>query len=172
MATTSVDVDGDVIIVGAYWDNTDVAQAGSAYVFRFNGSTWEEEQKLTAIDAEEWDVFGTSVSVHGDLIAVGTPRDNIVGLNSGSVFLYRYMVTSSRLARVMTMTREACPGPPTCFGSTARAGKKNSFSRPAMRRRTVEIRRACWPPEARGLARHDFSAGPLEARPKSPTLGV
>ena len=42
----------------------------SAYVFRFDGTTWAEEQKLTAFDAGAHDQFGLSVSVSGEIDAL------------------------------------------------------------------------------------------------------
>ena len=43
----SVSIDGDVCVVGAYRDNE---TRGAVYVYRFDGSDWVEEQKLTASD--------------------------------------------------------------------------------------------------------------------------
>src|SRR5262245_58236115 len=52
----SVSVSGNVAVVGAAIDDhAGGINAGSAYVYRFNGTTWVEEQKLTASDAAEWD---------------------------------------------------------------------------------------------------------------------
>lgn len=68
----SVSVSGDVIVVGAFYDQVEgKIQAGSAYVFRFDGANWVEEAKLTASDAEKYDTFGTSVAVSGEVIVVG-----------------------------------------------------------------------------------------------------
>jgi hypothetical protein len=46
----SVSLNSDVASIGAYGDDGDV---GSVYVYRFDGSTWVEEQKLTAGDGTE-----------------------------------------------------------------------------------------------------------------------
>ncbi|MBW2724432.1 MAG: FG-GAP repeat protein, partial [Deltaproteobacteria bacterium] len=64
----SVAVSGDVIVAGAIFDR---AEYGSAYVFRFNGTEWIEDQKLVASDAAGGDEFGRSVAVSGDVIVVG-----------------------------------------------------------------------------------------------------
>jgi hypothetical protein len=47
--------------------------AGAAYVFSYSDvySAWSQEQKLTASDAAGGDFFGHSVSMYGDVIAVG-----------------------------------------------------------------------------------------------------
>jgi hypothetical protein len=47
--------------------------AGAAHVYSYSDvySAWSQEQKLTASDGAEFDVFGAGVSVYGDVIAVG-----------------------------------------------------------------------------------------------------
>ena len=54
-------------------DHAGSADAGSAYVFVRNGTTWTEQRKLTASDAAPDDYFGMSVSLAGDTAVVGLP---------------------------------------------------------------------------------------------------
>ena len=42
----SVAISGDTAVVGALWDDDNGTSSGSAYVFRFDGSTWLQEAKL------------------------------------------------------------------------------------------------------------------------------
>ncbi len=88
----SVSVSGDTAVVGAR--NADCAagfRCGSAYVFRFNGTSWVQEQKLTASDAAAQALFGFSVSVSGDTVAVGAEADNCVaGFACGSAYVFRF----------------------------------------------------------------------------------
>jgi type 1 fimbria pilin len=78
--------------VGAYDDDCAGGNyCGSAYVFRFNGSTWVQEQKLIASDAAPDDEFGISVAVHGNVVVVGAPyNDCVSGVNCGSAYVYRF----------------------------------------------------------------------------------
>ncbi len=86
-----VSLSGDIAIVGAYIDTCNTGNCGSATVFRFNGISWEQEQKLTASDGESGDHFGASVSVSGNTIVVGAPWDKCAGgFLCGSVYVYRY----------------------------------------------------------------------------------
>ena len=62
-----------IFALGAYADDDNGETSGSAYVFRDNGASWVEEQKLTAADAAAGDFFGDSVSVSGGLALVGAP---------------------------------------------------------------------------------------------------
>ena len=64
----SVAVSGDTIIVGSPGDDV---STGSAHVFIWNSTTWNQQQKLTASDGSRGDYFGTSVSISGDHAVVG-----------------------------------------------------------------------------------------------------
>jgi hypothetical protein len=87
---SSVAVWGDTCVVGAPGDDDGGNTAGSAYVFVFDGSQWQEAQKLIAFDAAAGDGFGTSVAIRKTVIAVGTPGDDDdASTNSGAVYLYR-----------------------------------------------------------------------------------
>lgn len=83
----SISSDGSTIIVGAPRDNGD---QGSVYIFRWNGSTWNEN-KLTASDGASTDYFGYSafVSADGHTFAVGAPGA-AVGSNAdqGAVYVF------------------------------------------------------------------------------------
>ena len=64
--------------------------AGAAYVFRFDGSAWVEEQQLTASDAQSGDQFGRAVSLDGDLAVVGAYFDDDQGAQSGSAYVFHF----------------------------------------------------------------------------------
>lgn len=85
-----VDIDGDVILVGATDDRD--GWIGSAYVYRRTETTWVQEAKLAPHDSILQN-FGSSVSVKGNLVAVG---DYWYGEgNEGAVFVYEYDSSSS-----------------------------------------------------------------------------
>lgn len=88
----SVSVSGGLAVVGSMADDDMGLESGSAYVYRFDSGSgsWTEEAKLTASDGTDGDTFGASVCVSGDVILVGTPRDDDSGQNSGSVYVYRF----------------------------------------------------------------------------------
>ena len=64
----SVDVWGDVAVVGALGDGS---ERGSAYVFNRSGTVWTFGQKLQASDAAVEDRFGESVALWDDRIVIG-----------------------------------------------------------------------------------------------------
>jgi len=71
----TVSVQGNVALVGAFHDAVGfLSQAGSAYAFRYDGSSWHEKQKLVAPDAAPGDLFGQSVSVQRADAGLGRGR--------------------------------------------------------------------------------------------------
>merc|ERR1719181_1411772 len=87
----SVAISGDLVVVGAVADDDDDSDPGSAYVFRTTngGASWTQVAKLVASDAAEWDAFGISVAVSGDLVVVGAYRNDNAGTDSGSAYVFR-----------------------------------------------------------------------------------
>ena len=83
----SVSVYDDLVAVGAHFNDDNGSNSGSAYVYEKVNGVWTET-KLTASDAAANDWFGHSVSVHDDLVAVGTRYNDDNGSNSGSAYVY------------------------------------------------------------------------------------
>jgi hypothetical protein len=64
----SVDVFGNIIIVGASWHNN----TGAAYIYsRQDGGNWTQAAKITASDRAKGDQFGSTVAASEDLVVVG-----------------------------------------------------------------------------------------------------
>lgn len=85
----AVAVHGDVLVVGTYNNPTQGQQAGVAYVFRYNGLSWQHEATLlpSVGDGQE---FGWSVAVEGDRVLVGALHGNAPGIGSGAVYVYQF----------------------------------------------------------------------------------
>jgi len=84
---TSVSVSGNRMVVGAPRYSLNSIKHGAVYVFDFDGNKWNESQILTPFDGEENDEFGTSVSLSGNRLLIGAPRDNN---STGTVFIYDF----------------------------------------------------------------------------------
>ncbi|MBN1183598.1 MAG: T9SS type A sorting domain-containing protein [Bacteroidales bacterium] len=86
----SMAIDGDYAVVGApgYFNNQ-----GCAYVLYYDGWEWREVARLTALDWTTEKRLGESVSISGDVIAVGAPYDDVNGDSSGSVYVFKKPVT-------------------------------------------------------------------------------
>ena len=80
---SAVNVQGDKVVVGAYFDDADGMNAGSAYVFDL--ATGGLLYELTRPAPNAGDNFGTSISIDGNRVAVGVPRSSV---GAGSVELF------------------------------------------------------------------------------------
>ncbi len=90
---SSVAISGNVVLIGAADNDHDGGtNAGAAYIYRFNPETlqWIEVQKLTASDAMNFDGFGLSVSLAGDLALIGTPGQDGAQEETGAAYVFRF----------------------------------------------------------------------------------
>lgn len=69
----SVDLDGDVVLVGAPAAHAAAVRAGKALIFRHVGGVWLLESQLIAPNGRPNGLFGTSVAIDGNLALVGEP---------------------------------------------------------------------------------------------------
>jgi hypothetical protein len=90
----SVSISGEKCIVGASGDDDKGSGSGSAYIFEFNGTSWIQQAKLTALDGDAGDHFGKSVSISGDRCVIGAYWDDDKGIYSGSVYIFEFNGTS------------------------------------------------------------------------------
>jgi nucleoside-specific outer membrane channel protein Tsx len=84
----TVAVAGETVVVGAQFDDDNGTDAGLAYVFRYDGTAWVEQAKLTPSDGTADDMFGGSVAVSGDTAVVGAALDDDNGSSSGSAYVF------------------------------------------------------------------------------------
>jgi hypothetical protein len=82
---SSVAIDGDTLVVGAYGEDSSAAggevdnsatDAGAVYVFTRTGSNWSKQAYLKASNAETNDFFGSSVAIDGNTLVVGADRED------------------------------------------------------------------------------------------------
>jgi hypothetical protein len=91
---TDVDVDGDLIVVGAPGQDD---HRGAAYLYDGSGGSWSLAKRLRAYDGESVDMFGYAVAVFDaygtpgdDWVMVGAPYDdNWRGEDAGAVYAFR-----------------------------------------------------------------------------------
>ena len=94
----SVSIDGDLAVIGAWHDDDNGDDSGSAYVFNLddNGTpldpsddVWIDGGKLVASDTAWMDNFGVAVSISGDRTVIGAWLDDDDGNLSGSAYVFR-----------------------------------------------------------------------------------
>ena len=90
----SLSLNGDTAVVGAFGAS---AGRGAAYVFVRSGTTWTQQQKLTASDGVSLDQFGWSVSVNADTAVIGADFKNAayVFVRSGTTWSQQQELTAS-----------------------------------------------------------------------------
>jgi len=81
----AVAVHGDYIIAGDYKDWTLGEEAGSLYVYHYNGTNWSGLQKLYASDGYADEQFGYSVDIQDDFFVAGAPWNN----GRGAAYIFR-----------------------------------------------------------------------------------
>jgi len=87
----SVSLSGDTALVGAWGNDDQGGESGSAYVFQRGAAgpaDWSETRKLTPSDGTTNDQFGVSVAVAGDIVLVGAHLDDARGIDSGSTYVF------------------------------------------------------------------------------------
>ncbi len=91
----SVDISGDLAVIGAYGKN---GFQGAAYVFARHGAIWTQQQKLAPGDGEAGDWFGGAVSVDGNTIISGA----YVGgnINQGAAYVYTVCTDIAELQKI------------------------------------------------------------------------
>ena len=64
--SSNISNDGNYVIVGAHYEGTGGGEAGAAYIFNRDGTTWSQVKKLQAADKTTGDYFGNSVYLSTD----------------------------------------------------------------------------------------------------------
>ncbi|MBM9502707.1 FG-GAP repeat protein [Leptospira sp. 201903071] len=97
---SGVAIDGDLIVVGAHWEdsnenfitngttasaNNSRTDSGAAYIFRRTGVIWTQEAYLKTPNPDNNDYFGSTVAISGDTVVVGAPQEgSLSGLINGT----------------------------------------------------------------------------------------
>ena len=94
----SVAISGTTVIVGAWFDDDNGIDSGSAYLF--DAATGQQIAKLLPDDGALWDLFGIRVAISGATAIVGAPHDGDNGSASGSAYLFDTK-TGQQLAKLL-----------------------------------------------------------------------
>lgn len=125
----SVDIDGDLLVIGASNDDTGGFNAGAVYLFNgvgtdFSGLTYQDTLESGWTDSNAFTLslganqfFGTSVALDNGLLAVGASGDSTQGSQRGAVHLFstagtdfsglvfeRKLVSGSNVGTTLTLT--------------------------------------------------------------------
>jgi len=103
---SDVDLKGNQLLIGANFEDEDangantLSDAGAAYLYEFDGSTWSFNQKLVSSDRENYDEFGFQLALGNDYALVAAPQEehDTAGLNmlskAGSLYAFELCNTT------------------------------------------------------------------------------
>ncbi|MCB9224809.1 MAG: T9SS type A sorting domain-containing protein [Crocinitomicaceae bacterium] len=121
----SISIDDTLMVLGCHSDDHDEfagdlkTDAGSAYIFKNNGGTWSQFQKIDASDRVTEDDLGISVGISGHTVLVGAQYQdfNELGLdsitNAGAAYFYSNKQCSTTISNNSATI---------CFGDTYAVG--------------------------------------------------
>ena len=96
-SAVAISKDGMYAVIGASGkDYGGITTAGAAYIFSRSGSTWSQQAKLLASDAQASDVFGRSVGISGDgtYVIIGAEWEDTVASGAGAAYIFKRTVSS------------------------------------------------------------------------------
>ena len=99
-----VAVSNRTAVISSPFDDDRGTDSGSVYLF--NAATAQQQQKITASDGAAGDLFGLSVAINDQVVAVGAPFDDDRGANSGAVYLFN-ATTGQQLAKITAADGQA-----------------------------------------------------------------
>jgi FG-GAP repeat len=82
----SIAIDNGVVAVGAFMDDENGTNSGSAYLF--DASTGMQITKIVPSDGMTNALFGNTIAIDNGIVAVGATFDSGNGQNSGSAYLF------------------------------------------------------------------------------------
>ncbi len=94
---SAVSISGDLAAVGARGKDEagDNSNSGAAYIFTRNNGFWPEQAKLAPSDPQPFAEFGSSISIDGDTVVVGSPEASNNDPNGFSGAAYVFVQSGS-----------------------------------------------------------------------------
>ncbi len=86
----SVSLYSNYALIGAYCDNDNGKNSGSAYLFEQSGGVWKQVAKLVANDGAKDDRFGISVAMQDNHVLVGAYGKDDFGPSSGAAYVFNF----------------------------------------------------------------------------------
>lgn len=84
----SISQDGDRVLVGAWKDGSQ--EPGAVYVFDYDGSEWQQSDKITAAVSNVYARFGAQVVLQDNRALISSINDYNSGVFSGAVYVFEY----------------------------------------------------------------------------------
>mgnify|MGYP003325347389 CR=1 FL=1 len=98
--TIAISDDGTTLIVGAHENDHGGRASGHARIWRDNGSTWTYLGEINGDSTQDRLGHSVAISDNGNIVAVGAPRDDNNGNQSGSVEVHQYSGSGTSWSRL------------------------------------------------------------------------
>ena len=104
---SDVSVSGDLVAIGSRTDSTTINNGGSVYTYRLENSSWRLDEKIEPADGASAGLFGMTVALVGDRLAIGGNQSALGLTGVGRTELYE------RVAGSWEWSNTLFPGEPT-----------------------------------------------------------
>lgn len=126
----AVAVNGETAIVGAWSNDVNGRNSGSAYIFERGDGSWSQDAQIEPAAGNVDDFFGLAVAVDGDIAVVASRLDDDNGSDSGSATVFLRANDGSWGESAQLIAGDGGPGDLFGFsialdGDTAIAGASN-----------------------------------------------
>jgi len=118
----SVDLEGNVAVVGAAFENGVGSRSGAAYFFERSGTTWSQQDRVAPADLGDPANFGYAVALSGDTAVIGADRQAAAGTDSGAAYVFALRARTATTVsssdgtsvsgQAVTFTATVAPVPP------------------------------------------------------------
>eukprot|EP01041_Mallomonas_annulata_P001330 gene1330-2571_t len=122
----SVDICGNLSVIGAYAANINGVPSGAAFIYRINDTGWHLEARVTAETSNAHDFFGWSVAAHHNVVIVGAymAQGNNGPIGAAYIFTPRSSSTSTSTS---TWTRQATLRASNTNGNSNSGGTSSDY---------------------------------------------
>ncbi|CAE7628139.1 unnamed protein product [Symbiodinium sp. CCMP2456] len=135
----AVDVSGNAVIIGAYFDSDHGIWSGSAYILAQLGGVWSFQEKLTWSNASAGDFFGQSVSIWDSQAGPFTAAVGAPGGNCSLVFEGGLPTTTTTTTRTLSSTSSSSSSLSSTSTSTTSQTTSSTTSRSSTLTSTTSI---------------------------------
>jgi C1A family cysteine protease len=106
--SNAISLDNDRVLSGAFREDS----GGSAYLYiRNSNGSYSQSVKIISSDIQPDDSLGFDVSMDGNLIVLGAPKEDENGSDAGAVYLFKYFeVDQSALELVKLRSQDTVAG--------------------------------------------------------------
>ncbi len=84
----SVSISGDKILVGVPGRDLEFNNAGAAYIYTLNDSTWVQGQEFFDVNGQVGEAFGADVSVNADRLLIGSRGSEVLDVSNQLSWVY------------------------------------------------------------------------------------